>query len=82
VFAGGQDQLYRSEGERFRAGQVVAVHGMRVTILEMNGDRPRRVRVAFDEAFDAPNLAWLSENNVGVAPMAPPSQGFGLPLPR
>jgi hypothetical protein len=82
VFAGGQDQLYRGESERFRAGQVVAVHGMRVTVLEMNGDRPRRVRVELDEDFDAPNLAWLSENNVGVAPMAPPKAGFGLPLPR
>ncbi len=82
VFAGGQDQLYRGEGERFRVGQVVAVRGMRVTVLEMNGARPRRVRVELDEPFDAPHLAWLSENNVGVAPIAPPEAGFGLPLPR
>jgi hypothetical protein len=82
VFAGGQDQLYRGEGERFRVGQVVAVRGMRVTVLEMNGARPRRVRVELEEPFDAPHLAWLSENNVGVAPIAPPEAGFGLPLPR
>jgi hypothetical protein len=81
VFAGGQDQLYRGEDERFRVGQVVAVRGMRVTILEMNGTRPRRVRIEFDESFDAPNLAWLSEDGVRVAKAALPAIGFGLPLP-
>lgn len=82
LYPAGQDQLFRSDDERFRLGDRVEVPGLAVTILEVDAAGPRRVRFAFDRDLDDPSLAWLSESSVGVAPVSLPSVGFGLPLPR
>lgn len=82
LYPAGQDQLFRSDDERFRVGERIDVPGLRATVLEVNAAGPRRVRFDFDRDLDAPSTAWLSESSVGVAPAKLPEIGFGIPLPR
>jgi hypothetical protein len=82
LYPSGQDQLFRSDDERFRVGDRVEVPGLRARIVEVGASGPRRVRFTFDRELDDASVAWLSESSVGVAPVAVPNIGFGLPLPR
>lgn len=82
LYPAGQDQLFRSDNERFRVGDRVDVPGFRVSVLEVDAVGPRRVRFDFERDLDDASIAWLSENSVGVAAVTLPKIGFGSPLPR
>jgi hypothetical protein len=72
-------QLVRAPSATFRAGDTVAVQGMRVEIAEVREDgRPRRVLFRFDEPLDSPALRWVRwEKNAFVA-AAPPAEGEAI----
>jgi hypothetical protein len=63
--------------ELLRAGDVVDVPGMRVTILQLDSDgAPHRIRFEFDRDLDDPSMFWVAEGPTGFREQRPPSPGY------
>ncbi len=65
VFSQGGGNLWRSETRKMPVGSVVQMPGMRVRVLEVGAEGPRRVRYELDRDLDAPSLLWISEGHAG-----------------
>jgi hypothetical protein len=63
--------------ELLRAGDVVDVPGMRVTILQLDSDgAPHRIRFEFDRDLDDPSMFWVAEGSTGFREQKPPAPGY------
>lgn len=72
--------LFRDHGSVVTPGQVFDTPGLRVTILEVGPEGPRRARFELDRNLDDPTAAWITETAQGEFPTAtPPRAGFGQP---
>jgi hypothetical protein len=72
--------LFRERNTAVAAGDVFEVPGLRVTVLEVGPDGPRRARFELDRDLDDPGYAWITESGQGEFPSAtPPKEGFGQP---
>jgi hypothetical protein len=65
----------------FRAGEVVRIEGMTVTVEEVMPDgRPRRVRFELDRPLEDPSLIWVTWEGKGFAPARLPAIGERAPF--
>lgn len=72
--------LFRNSGLTFRPGQAVEMPGLRVTIVELGSEGPRRARFDFDWDLDDPRALFVTESSKGAFPDAKlPRPGFGQP---
>jgi hypothetical protein len=72
--------LFRDRAAAIVAGEVFDTPGLRVTVLEVGPDGPRRARFELDRDLDDAGYAWISESSHGEFPStAPPRVGFGEP---
>jgi hypothetical protein len=78
LYPEGDLNLYRSEDERLVVGQEVRVPGLRATVLELQDNRPSRVRFTFDVPLE--ELTWFCDQRTGVHAVAVPEPGFGAPF--
>ncbi|MDB4933884.1 MAG: hypothetical protein JWP87_856 [Labilithrix sp.] len=74
----GERNLYRSEAAQLRAGDQLAVRGLRVTILEVGEAGPRSARFVFDT--DPGRLVWISDMFDETKEVELPHEGFGEPF--
>ncbi len=70
------ETLYRTRFRPFRAGDVVTMRGMRVTILTMGRVGPRMVRFQFDRTLDDPSMVLCVSTAGGIVRVPPPLLGF------
>lgn len=69
-------QVFRSRSNRFHAGDVVTVKGMRVEIMEVDSEGfPRRIHFRFDVLLEDPSLVWITWQGQGFVPFKPPGKG-------
>lgn len=73
-----EQNLYRKTSSPLRAGDEVALPGMRVTILEASEVGPRSARFVFDE--DLGTFRWFNEGVDQMSGVELPSIGFGEPF--
>ncbi|MCC6902836.1 MAG: hypothetical protein IT377_27945 [Polyangiaceae bacterium] len=59
MFEDPTSQLFRAPSRPFRAGDRVTLPGLEITVLEVDGWAPRRVRYRFDSSLDDPNRVFL-----------------------
>jgi hypothetical protein len=78
IYPGGAGNLFLSERTRVAEGQTYALPDGKITILRMNGDMPRVVRLTADRDLDA--YDWIAEERSGFRDVAPPGVGFGRPF--
>jgi hypothetical protein len=58
------EQLMRSCSLPLRAGEVISLDGLQVTVLEVDAGGPRRISFAFDRPLEDPKLMLLFWNHV------------------
>ena len=75
-----EGNLFRGASRPLRVGDELDVPGMRVRVLEVGADGPRRVRYTFDRALEDPSLTWIAEGAEGFRDAVLPKPGFGTPL--
>jgi hypothetical protein len=73
----GERNLYRAVASPLRAGDVVTVPGLRVTVLEAGEAGPRSARFVFDGDPDA--LLWISDMLESTKEVTLPTVDFGEP---
>jgi hypothetical protein len=74
----GERNLYRNERAVLRAGDQLAVRGLRVTILEVGDAGPRSARFVFES--DPGKLVWISDMFDETTEIELPHEGFGEPF--
>ena len=80
LFPIGPGNLFRSEGLRVKAGDVVTVPGLRIEILAVGPRGPTRRRATFDEPLDQRPQVWIQEGYQGFREVKLPQVGFGAPF--
>lgn len=75
------NSLYRSGASPLASGDVVALDGMRVTVLEAAGGEPLHLRFEFERSLDDPRFAFLHATPRGLRRVALPPVGKKLRLP-
>jgi hypothetical protein len=82
LFPVGPGQLFRDRDEVYRAGDVVNLEGMKVTILQIDDKNglPRRIRYEFDRDLDDPSILWVTEGDWGFREQELPVKGYGEPM--
>ena len=78
LFPIGERNLYRSEGAPLRAGDTLAVRGLRVTVLEVGEAGPRSARFVFDS--DPGAFTWINDAFEDTIAVELPQPGFGEPF--
>jgi hypothetical protein len=72
--------LFRDKAATVQPGEVFETPGLKVTILEVGPQGPRRARFELDRDLDDPGTAWIAETGRGEFPeTTPPKAGFGQP---
>jgi hypothetical protein len=72
------EPLFRDRGTEVRPGEVFETPGLRVTVLEVGPQGPRRARFELDRDLDASGYVWIAESGQGEFPaVSPPLAGFG-----
>jgi hypothetical protein len=81
LFPVGPRELFRNYNQSLRAGDVVNVADMRVTIVQVdeNGS-PRRIRYEFDRDLDDPSMLWVAEGLDAFREEKLPPKGYGEPI--
>jgi hypothetical protein len=74
------EQLFRGPAFAMRVGQQVQVAGCRITVLEMDGPWPTRVRFEFDVPLDDPDLVLLTLREGTLKRLRPPPVGERVTL--
>jgi hypothetical protein len=74
------EQLFRGPAFAMRVGEQVRVNGCRITILEMDGLWPKRVRFEFDLPLDDPDLVLLTLRDNTLKRLRPPPVGERVTL--
>jgi hypothetical protein len=74
------EQLFRGPAFAMRVGDQVRVNGCRVTVLEMDGLYPTRVRFEFDTSLDDPDLVLLTLRDHTLQRLRPPPVGERVTL--
>jgi hypothetical protein len=74
------EQLFRGPAFAMRVGEQVRVEGCRVTVLEMEGLYPTRVRFEFDMSLDDPDLVLLTLRDKTLLRLRPPPVGERVTL--
>ncbi len=59
MFEDPTSQLFRAPSRPFRPGDRVALPGLEITVVEVDGWAPKRVRYRFDSSLDDPNRVFL-----------------------
>jgi hypothetical protein len=76
----GARSLFRSLDAPLVAGDIVAVPGMRVTIVESSERGPRDAVFTFDRDLDDTPDAWITEDADAWRVVRLPKPGFGVPF--
>ncbi len=58
---------------RWPPARLIQVPGMKVRVLEVGAEGPRRVRYELDRDLDAPSCLWISQRARGRLPRGPPT---------
>jgi hypothetical protein len=74
------EQLFRSPAFAMRAGEQVQVEGCRITVLEVDGRYPTRLRFEFDMSLDDPDLVLLTLRDKTLQRLRPPPVGDRVTL--
>jgi hypothetical protein len=75
-------RMLRSPDEPFRAGEVVRIAGLAVTVESVTPDgRPDVATFAFDKPLEDSELRWLAWTDEGYAPWTPPPVGQTVTMP-
>jgi hypothetical protein len=81
AFTMGPREVFRDNDGSLRAGDSVAVAGMRATVLQLDKDgMPRRVRYDFDRDLSDPSILWINETRAGFEEEPVPQKGQGEPI--
>jgi hypothetical protein len=73
--------LYRSELNPLRDGDIFLAGGVRATVEDMDVWGPRRARFEFAGDLDDPRWTWVGESRArGFYDASPPKVGFGAPF--
>jgi hypothetical protein len=72
--------LFRGPAFAMRVGEQVRVEGCRITVLEMDGTWPTRVRFEFDMSLDDPDLVLLTLKDKTLQRLRPPPVGERVTL--
>ena len=76
------ERMLRSPREPMRAGDVIDLAGVAITITRATPDgRPLEARFAFDRALEDPMLVWLVWGDDGYVPWTLPHVGERVVLP-
>ncbi len=78
IYPAGDGNLYRSDDDPLRVGDVRAASGMTATILAVGENGPTRVRIELDE--DPSRLLWLRDDTEELREAELPQVGFGAPF--
>jgi hypothetical protein len=65
----------RPPGNRLPNGASIELEGMRVDVVDADGDGIRRVRFTFDAALEDPSLVFLEWKDGLLRTMTPPALG-------
>jgi hypothetical protein len=69
-------RLYRDADHRFTPGQVIALTGVTITIVETAQDgTPTRIRYRFDRPLEDPTLRWVRWEEPAYVPFTLPTVG-------
>lgn len=74
------EQLFRGPAFAMRVDEQVRVEGCRITVLEMDGTWPTRVRFEFDASLDNPDLVLLTLKDKTLQRLRPPPVGERVTL--
>ncbi len=74
------EQLFRGPAFAMHVGDQVQVAGCRITVLDVNGLWPTRVRFEFDTPLDDPNLVMLTLGDDTLKRLRPPPVGERVTL--
>ena len=75
------ERLLRSEHYPYAPGDIVRLHGYRVTILETGTWGPRRIAVTFDQPLESPDYVFLAWKAGQLRPFSWPPVGETAKLP-
>ena len=59
MFEDPTSQLFRAPSRPFHPGDRVTLPGLEITVVEVDGWAPKRVRYRFDSSLDDPNRVFL-----------------------
>jgi hypothetical protein len=74
------EQLFRGPAFPMPVGAQVSVKGCRVTVLEVEGIWPKRLRFEFDMSIDDPDLVLLTQGDGTLKRLSPPPVGGTVTL--
>jgi hypothetical protein len=74
------EQLFRGPAFPMRVGEQLKVEGCHVTVLELDGHYPTRVRFEFDMSLDDPDLVLLTLEDQTLRRLRPPPVGARVTL--
>jgi hypothetical protein len=75
-------RMLRSPDQPFRAGEVIRLAGLAVTVESVTPDgRPDVATFAFDAPLEDSELRWLAWTDEGYAPWTPPPVGQSVTMP-
>lgn len=81
LFPTGDGNLFRSDDEALKPGDVLVAQGVRATIVEVGSSGgPTDVKFEFGKDLDERGTRFLSERFDGFRDVTLPAPGFGMPL--
>jgi len=81
-FVTAMQQMYLDPDRPLRAGQVIELSDLKVTVLDLLEDgRPRTVSFRFAEPLESPRWLWMRGAGLGLVGFAPPKIGETVVVP-
>jgi hypothetical protein len=81
-FGSGHENMFHAPERTWRAGQVIALEGVRITIDRVERGVPGRLRFTFDRTLEDPSYVFLVARPFGLVRFTPPPVGTNRLLAR